>query len=460
MNRITKLAAGALAALALGPPAAAQADSILYVRGNDLWLTTSDGTRQHQVTRTGKYYFGSQSDDGTIIALTDGGRLHRLDRTTGAVTADFATPVSSTPPNASFIFEGPYTPTISPDGTKVAYGYSARYIRFDPYCGYPGGCVEGKRIIGTGYSYADRMTNLDEPGMRYHSGWQWPSWLDNSHVVISQPWELGNEAVWVDTIGDDTQGQRWFGITANGSIYETEVNRQQTAIVSIASTGKFLDIMKMSGPYPDGGLESCMFTGDREGPTYRSPSWSPDGTRIAWDDGASVQIMSNLDFAGCNWDAPTSAKLVDGTYPDWGPADVPAPIVVVPPRDTTPRPDTRVPDRRDVAHCSACGKPGGVKLKTTVGRATLAKGIVLRVTVPSAGKLAAVGKVGRKVVARGASRAGRAGSARLTLKLTRAGRRALRGKRSAKVAVRVTFTPRGGAPVRSSVTATLKAGRR
>lgn len=459
MNRICKLAAGALAALALGPPAAAQADSILYVRGSDLWLTTPDGARQHQVTRTGTYHYASQSDDGTIIALTDGGRLHRIDRVSGAVTADFTTPVSATPPNSSFIFEGPYTPAISPDGTKVAYGYSTRYIRYDPHCGYPGGCVEGRRMVGTGYSHADRTTPLDEPGMKYHSGWQWPSWLDDSHVVISQPWEPGNLAVWVDTLGDDTYGRPWFGITANGSVYETEVNRQQTAVVSIASTGKFLEILRMHSPWPDGGLEACLFTGNREGPTFRSPSWSPDGTRIAWDDGASVQIMSNIDMTGCNWDAPTSAKLVDGVYPDWGPADVPA-VGVTPPRAEPPRAAPRA--RRDPAVCSACGKPGArATVRATVGRATFAKGIALRVTVPAAGRLAAVGKVGRTVVAGGGASVRRAGAARLTLKLTRRGRRALRGKRSARVAVRVTFTPRGGgAAVRTNLTATVKAQER
>ncbi len=46
MTRISTLLAGALVAGALVAPAAAQADSIAYVKGGDVWLTTSDGARQ------------------------------------------------------------------------------------------------------------------------------------------------------------------------------------------------------------------------------------------------------------------------------------------------------------------------------------------------------------------------------------------------------------------------------
>ena len=58
--------------------APASADSIAYVQGGDVWLATPDGARKVQVTHTGSYAAVSQADDGTMIALAPGERLHRL----------------------------------------------------------------------------------------------------------------------------------------------------------------------------------------------------------------------------------------------------------------------------------------------------------------------------------------------------------------------------------------------
>ena len=78
LSRLVAAGVALVAAAALAAPAA-QADSIAYVKGGDVWLSTSDGERQFQVTSTGAYQDVSQADDGTMIALS-GVRLHKLDR--------------------------------------------------------------------------------------------------------------------------------------------------------------------------------------------------------------------------------------------------------------------------------------------------------------------------------------------------------------------------------------------
>jgi hypothetical protein len=166
------LAAGAaLAALALAAPAA-NADSIAYVKNGDVWLSTSDGGRQYQVTYTGGYSDVSQADDGTMIALR-GVRLNKLDRL-GNVLADFDTPVSDTRPAPSKTFYGPFDPAISPDGSKVAYSYFYMTQSQDPSC-FPPTCVTTINEAGTGYSHSDRQTAWDEPGLGHHSGWRNPA---------------------------------------------------------------------------------------------------------------------------------------------------------------------------------------------------------------------------------------------------------------------------------------------
>src|SRR3954471_3852929 len=203
MRRTLKLAAAAaLAVLAAGAPAA-YADSIAYVKDGNVWLSTPDGARRFQVTTRGGYSDVSQADDGTRIALT-GSRLHRLDRL-GHVLAYFDTPVSDTRPAPAKVFYGPFEPAISPDGTKVAYTYYYMTQSQSPTC-FPPTCVTTINEGGTGYSYADRQTSWNEPGLGYHSGWRNPVWVDNDMTMLSDPTHLPNRDIILDTISDGGNG--------------------------------------------------------------------------------------------------------------------------------------------------------------------------------------------------------------------------------------------------------------
>lgn len=75
-----------------------------------------------QVTHGSSYAHVSQADDGTMIALAPGERLHRLSRS-GQVLADLAIVVPDGAPQAGPVnrFHGPFEPAISPDN-EVAPG--------------------------------------------------------------------------------------------------------------------------------------------------------------------------------------------------------------------------------------------------------------------------------------------------------------------------------------------------
>ena len=444
---VRTVATAVLLSLAVAAPA--QADSIAYLKDGNVWLTTSDGSRQHQVTRDGGYSYVSQADDGTLVAK-HGTNVRRLDRVSGAVTAEFATPVSSTPPGSAFEFrDGPIDPTISPDGTRIAYGYNAQYTMFDPYCGHYGGCSAGKVIVGTGYSHADRLTAWDEPGFKPHSGWQWPSWIDNQHTLISDPAEILNKQFWIDTVGDDQSGQAWFHDDNNNpSQSDAEMNRQQTGMAAIVGNirgrEERIEIWKMNGAPP----AEASFCASIDDPVSRftSPSWSPGGDSMAYADGHNIRTVTGLDLAGCSSDNAVQHVIVPGaSAPDWGPADVPAVST----------------------DCGGCGKDkkkaGAAKLALSLpkgkavklGRA-LRKGLVLKVATGGAGKLAASARAKGGRVASGRTKVGSAGKGRLRLRFTPKARRKLRGAKSVRLSLNVAFRAAAGAVATERATVTLR----
>jgi hypothetical protein len=446
------VAALAAAALTLIGAAPAAADSIAYIKDGNVWLSTSDGGRQYQVTPNGGYTDVSQADDGTMIGL-NGVRLHRLDRT-GKVLADFDTPVSDTRPAPSKVFYGPFDPALSPDGSKLAYTYYYMTQSQSPSC-FPPTCVTTINEGGTGYSYADRQTAWDVAGLGKHSGWRHPAWVDNDTTMLANPTHALNYDVILDTLSDGTAGNlahNWFSDAVEGNPHMSggDITRdkrklafqtgENDATLTVYSVPAFPTTFKDGDADPSTRPGVCYRYSGPAGGRYSQPTFAPDGGRLAWAESDGVHVAAVPAFGGgCSLDGATpSPPLVipGGSEPDWGPADVP------PARATT--------------------RPGGAKLAVTVKRTALQtarrKGLKVTVTVPAAGRLAATARRGGKTVAKGPARPVAAGKRSLTLKFTKAGRRALARGRSAKLTIRVVFTPDGGAAQTTTVSATLRRG--
>ncbi len=440
------LAAAATTALAVFCAPAA-ADSISYVKDGDVWLTSPDGARQVQVTRDGGYTFASQADDGTLLGL-HGQRLRRLDRT-GRILADFSTPVSDVPAGSSFTSTGPIDPQLSPDGTKVAYGYRFQYTRFDPYCGAPNGCSTGKVMVGTGYSHADRTTAWDEPGLGRHTGWMWPSWIDDSHVLMSDVAEILNDQVWTDTVGDGANGQPWFQGTNEATVRDGELSRDGRALALVESRGwrdNEVRIYRVVEPIP--ARPSLCLRLDGDVPVnselgYSSPSFSPDGRSLVLDDGRDVRIVRGMDLDGCSG-AEGAGVLIPGAHdPDWGPADLPAtaPGPQPGPSPTGPTPGPTVPTPSPSPTPGGAG--AGLRVAVVGGRlgTVLRRGLVVRVTAPAQVTVRQAGRV-----------VGRArGTGSVRVRLTPGARRRLARTRTARFAVQAV-----AGTVRRTVTVTVR----
>jgi hypothetical protein len=451
MNRTLWAAlAAALLVLACGAPAAS-ADSIAYINKADgnVYLTTPDGSRQYQVTTTGGYSDVSQADDGTLIALK-GVRLHKLARD-GTVVADFDTPVSDTRPAPAKTFYGPFDPAISPDGTKVAYTYYYMTQSQNPGC-FPPTCVVAINEGGTGYTYSDRQTAWDAPGMGYHSGWRHASWVDNDMTMISNPTHLPNRDIILDRISDGGNGHgnmvmNWTSDTAdqNPHVSGGDITRDKRKLafqtgendstLTVYYVPQFPASWRDSDPNTDE-IHICYRYSGAPGGAFGVPTFSPDGNGLAWHAGDGIHVAAVPPFAAdCTMDGATPTPplvIPNGIEPDWGPADVPPARPASGPNNGNTGPGT---------------KPGASKpLSVKVLSATRSGGVKVSVKVSGKGKLSATAKAGKKVVGKASKSVKKAGTASLKVKVSRKG----------KVSLKVTFKPASGAPQIKTITTRIR----
>jgi Ca2+-binding RTX toxin-like protein len=105
------------------------------------------------------------------------------------------------------------------------------------------------------------------------------------------------------------------------------------------------------------------------------------------------------------------------------------------------------------------GGGAGGAITVTAAKARLAKalrsGLRVKVRVPGAGAVKAKARRGSRTVASGRATASGAGKATVKLRFTKAARKALRRKSAVKLAVTVTFAPKGGAALKRTTKVTL-----
>lgn len=457
MRSSLPLAFAAAAALAL--PAAAGADSISYIKDGDVHLTTPDGSRDHQVTTGGGYSYASQADDGRILALK-GKRFQLMDRW-GQVQADFSPIADGTA--GTVTINGPYDPVISPDGTRVAYGMYVQYTHGDPSCGLPGGCWEGHLYAATGYSTSTGPGDWHDPSFNPNYGWTDPAWIDNSRTLLSAPSSAYLEHTGIDVLGDDKhEAIAWFSDFSDGTqnLFDAELNRQGTAVAAVANTtGDGLRVYHQNGaPSEANPPQSCLNAPKRAG-AWTSPSWSPDGNRLAMADDSGLYVV---DLPGIQQACPDAATVKvtqiapGGRVPDWGPADLPDPSTrpVAPAAPGAPTGPSGGSGAKAGGPAAAGGGGGGASANGGAKTAALlaragkvsAKSITVKVTVPVAGRLSALAKRNGRTVASASGRSVKPGTITLKLKA----RKAL--PRRAKLTVRVTLTPKAGAPRTTTLT--------
>jgi hypothetical protein len=404
MSRLRLLLAAALF-FAIAAPASA--DSIAYVQGGNVFLATPDGARTVQVTSTGIYSSVSQADDGTMIALAPGERLHKLSRD-GKVLADFLTPISDGAPTAGPVnkFHGPFNPQLSPDGTKVAYEYFNDSYETEPGCNETTvpPCVAYKLSKGTLVSNTEGFTPFETYGLL--SGWIWPSWLDNDTLLRSDPAGILNDDAVLTKLGGPVDP--WFYDAQQGlGVIAMDLGRDLQYAVGIAGfSDEKLRVYKTTmHPYGAPDWDHTPFTNKENVPTaqqcweltggkFLSTTMAPSGRAFAYGTADGIYVTSIPE--NCAAGGPGTLIAPGGKNADWGPADVPTAAPTQPTQPTTP---TNPGTTKSALKLKLAKRKGGLKATLTTGargKATFKLGKTKKsATVGQSGKVTVTFKVAK-----------------------------------------------------------------
>ncbi len=305
--------------------AAASAGSLVYVKGGDIWVARPDGSGKRRVTRDGRrlrYDHPSQADNGTILALA-GTYLHRFTRSgrrlgkPRRVSAGLAGPGS--------LHELAEGSEVSPDGRRVALYKTLLQGTYDPGTGRSGMNILSVTVEYRSASTGRRLGELHSPGDYYQN----PSWIGNGRLLVFAPYNSYAPQVFVDSFGGSMDG--WFGDEHGGEadpfarqpLDDGELSRAGDRLVLVrganapgdsASATFEVDSVASTAETP---LRVCTFRPPGSGP-FSGPSWSPDGTSIAWSNRAGVWT-AGLNPVGGDCGATPRLLVRGGRLPDWGP---------------------------------------------------------------------------------------------------------------------------------------------
>ena len=445
--RLSTVAALA-AALCLATAGPAAASSIVYIKDHNVWVASPDGAKQHQVTTDGepdwRYSSPTQADDGTIVAAR-GDQIVRL-KQNGKVLSKFDPP--ATTDSAGQPIDGvPVDLAVSPDGTKIAYTYT--------HANCPVGVSCGVRSV-TMYSHSDRPTDPEEFGKLYRRN---PSWVTNSRILVFNGY---GSQVNLDEIGGGRDSDaHWFDDSdlrdPSTDLSDGELSPQGDRLALLRGYGDDLQLAfyAVSGDVKSGAppaipAEACI-TGAE--PTLNSPTWSPDGRTIAFEQKEGIETIPLPTVAPNDCSGASSGTVVvpGGKEPDWGPADVNPEVEPPPPCTTCPPPP-----------CTSCEPPPATDLvvpalKPLKLKTAAKKGFPVKVTVPGAGRLTGTVKLGKTKIGSGSTTTPGAGPAKLTLRLSKKGAALLRKAKKPKLSVALSYVPvEGGSALTKSVSLKVK----
>jgi hypothetical protein len=348
MRVLARRAALFAAALALASAlfaSIARADSLVYMNGGNVWISHGDGSNPRQVTGApNTWSWPTEDDAGNILVAggqenisagvedTAGSEIYRLNQQGASLSAPQQTPGSMS--TVSCPTYPPVSLRVAPNGQHYAY--------HSFFCDHE--ITQIGTVGGQGFTSSEYMEDF-----------VFPYWADNSDFVISRggvPLVDSEGEWWVHDLGDNADyGFNWFG---DPDSYAGNPGGWATGFDGIAVSRdgtKVATLEEDAANWSDGaarkvairlwsadGAPTPANSGTVTAPTLKceldlpgdpgatawfdnaGPSFSPDGTRLAFaePDGVHIANVSNLNSCG----SITAPLVVPGaTQPFWSAAD-------------------------------------------------------------------------------------------------------------------------------------------
>jgi hypothetical protein len=438
-----------LLTLALAP--AAGAESLSYVEGGNVFISTSDGARRVPITSAGTnddpYILAGHADSGRTIASYGplGSETWFIFNPDGTNSGDGPNLVPMK--NCGNPSVGPISPRLHPDGDIVAFNYFCNQPLGGGYTLYL--ALDLPKYYTMGSNSEPLASDLFEPtffGKRLV--------VEGGGNIGIQSDEADNPFHFPPTFND------WILPDAGEHLVRAEVARpggrlaldydvsgvKKIAIGTFANVGEF--------------TTACIL--DTGGPS--DGTFSPDGTKLAWVDSGGVKVgQVDLTKPGCIADGSVKTLSAAGDSPRWSAYTIPEPV-----QNTTGgggtggQTNTTTQQQQQTQVTGPPAPTISVALAATAKLKQLVKGLVVGYDVNGAGVIDAallmpakqakklgVARVSAAQVKLASARktVAAAGKGKLTLKLTKKAKKRAKRLKGRTLTLRTTFTPKAGTPV-------------